>query len=76
VDEKVNNMKVEGKQTKFEPVVITIESQDELIYLWHCLSLFKSDVKEYWDRDFPFPKNVDDNQMFQSLDKIVKPENY
>ena len=29
-------MKVERKE-EFTPVTITIESQDELNYLWHCL---------------------------------------
>lgn len=69
-------MKAERKQPKFEPVVITLKSEDELNYLWHCLDLKKSDVKDLANQSVPFPENVDDDQMFEELDKIVRPEKH
>lgn len=77
MDEKVNDMKVEGKKPEFKPVVITLESEDELYYLWHCLNLNKLDVKELSGLSTtPFPENLDDMKIFKKLDKIVRPEKY
>lgn len=69
-------MKVERKQSKFDPVVITIETEDELTYLWHLLSLRKSDVKGLAGINYHFPENVDDMEMFVEIDKIARPEEY
>jgi hypothetical protein len=70
-------MKAERKQPEFEPVIITLESEDELYYLWHCLNLNKLDVKELSGLSTtPFPENLDEIWMFQALDKIVRPEKH
>jgi hypothetical protein len=69
-------MKVEGKQPEFKPVVITLESEDELNYLWHLFSLIKSDVEKLAGDEIFFPKDLDDMKIFKKLDKIVRPEKY
>ena len=76
MDEKVNIMKAERKQSEFEPVVITIESKDELNYLWHCLDVAKSLIEENCNQAYAFPSNFDKHEMFRSLDKVVRPEKY
>lgn len=68
-------MKVERKQPAFEPVIITIESEDELNYLWHCLNVDKSDIESLSiSSEIKFPRNVDDKQMWEALDEIVRPK--
>jgi hypothetical protein len=70
-------MKVERKQQKFEPVVITVESEDELHYLWHCLNLEKDTVFEWSDSgNVPYPEKVNDMNIFIELDKIVRPNQH
>lgn len=69
-------MKVERKE-EFTPVTITIESQDELNYLWHCLVLPKYKVKAFHkvNLDLPdlpdFPDDLDSDDMFDALHKII-----
>jgi len=54
-------MKVERKNKAFEPVVITLESLDELHYLWHCLNNLHKEM------DFPVELRRD---MFLNLDEF------
>jgi hypothetical protein len=70
-------MKAERIDPEFKPVVITLESEDELHYLWHCLNLNKLDVKELSGLSTtPFPKDLDDMKIFKKLDKIIRPEKH
>lgn len=64
-------MKVE-REKKFTPVVITVESQDELNYLWHCLNVSVDTIMSNSDLAVPFPKQGKGN-MWDKLDKIVRP---
>lgn len=66
-------MKIERIKKQFEPVVITLESEDELLYLWHLLSLYKTDVEDLCsDNPRPFPTKIDDQKMFDLIEKILE----
>ena len=64
-------MKVERKE-EFTPVTITLESQDELNYLWHCLDSEKIEkiVTQNAKDIFPFNSGVGCG-MWESLNKIM-----
>ena len=64
-------MKAYRKEPDFKPVVIEIESEDELLYLFHCLAVHKADVRKLSEAGVRFPCDVDDDAMFKQFDKIV-----
>jgi hypothetical protein len=66
-------MKAYRKDPEFKPVVIEIESEDELLYLWHCLNIKKEGVLDGADSRIPFPHNIEDYKMWKLIDKIVRP---
>ena len=66
-------MKAYRKDPDFKPVVIEIESEDELRYLWHCLGCSKSVIKPDTDKHVPFPYRVNDLQMFSEIDRLLNP---
>ena len=66
-------MKAYRKDPDFKPVVIEIESEDELLYLFHCLALEKEDVKGLSKSNTRFPDDVSDLQMCQIITEIVHP---
>lgn len=45
-------MKISSQEKVFEPVVITIESQDELNWLFACLNTSVSEAESRWDRTY------------------------
>ena len=66
-------MKAYRKDPEFRPVVIEIESEDELLYLYHCLNMRKEEVKESNDYSQPFPDDVNDDAMFNQIDNLLNP---
>ena len=64
-------MKAYRKDPEFRPVVIEIESEDELLYLWHCLNVNKDTIKENTDKEHPFPDNVCDYGMWELIDNLI-----
>ena len=66
-------MKAYRKDPEFNPVVIEIESEDELRYLWHCLNIKKEIVKNKADIGVPFPQDIDDLEMWDVIDNLLNP---
>lgn len=66
-------MKAYRKDPDFKPVVIEIESEDELRYLWHCLNENKEKIKINADFSVPFPDNIEDYKMWDVIDKLLIP---
>lgn len=65
-------MKVERKNKAFEPVTITLESQDELNYLWYCLNRPMSVIMENENEKIVVGCDFDEYAMWKELDKIIK----
>lgn len=68
-------MKAVRKQ--FKPVVITIESQDELNYLWHCLVGAPFQTPQESIKENPEIRVSDDFidwNMWEKVDEIVRPD--
>ncbi len=68
-------MKVEH-QKLFTPVIITLETEDELNYLWHVLNLNSMHVEKNTVSDVAFPRDARlvARTMWAHLDKIVRKE--
>lgn len=65
-------MKVE--QTKeFNPVVITIESQDELNWLYACLNMSSGSAQDMWEKSLRQRGHLNDEvqmKMFSAISKL------
>ena len=71
-------MKVERKQEKkFEPITITIETEEEAICMWHRLNAGRISLGDYY-RQFPNSHIVADSNMnygmWESYNKTFRPE--
>ena len=65
-------MKAERKNKAFEPVTITLETEDELNYLWYCLNRPKRMILENYESELNVSEDFDEYQMWKELDKIVR----
>lgn len=68
-------MKVTNKTyTDFEPITleITLENQDEVLYLWHRLNLAKHDIDQTYRNNYPIVDmlSVDMINLWRQLDMI------
>jgi len=64
-------MKAERKNKAFEPVTITLESQDELNYLWHALNIGYTHVQRNTS-DKHHVNNWDcKHDMWDAIDEIM-----
>jgi hypothetical protein len=72
-------MKVEKKGEKFQPIVITLETEEEVEALWHMTNAaFSQSLKEYMEVH-PLPISVKHIriELFDHLDMIYgRPRNY
>jgi len=65
-------MKVSKGRTKFEPIVITVETEDEAEFLWRLLRMPDCVVEEHYP---DYAVTADSLQMFGAFDSVFKPAN-
>ena len=72
----ISNQGIKYEEQKFQPVTITIESEEELCDMWQRLEISASDVNKY----LAYPsvlkyKSLYTFQVWQQIDEIVKQRN-
>ena len=66
-------MKAYRKDPDFKPVVIEIESEDELLYLWHCLNVDSRIIEQNTSKRIKVSSEFSKRQMWQLIDKLLNP---
>ena len=66
-------MKVTRGEPKFEPVIITLETQEEMDYMWHKLNAGTSFSGYCEEKDISFPWRLS-GDMWSDYDDVYTPE--
>jgi len=75
-------MKAERKEIDFEPIIITIETEEEANYLWHLLNMPANHLEQYVKEWYPTKKSAqkavefgkcNKNKIWETFDKIYRP---
>ena len=68
-------MKAERKETEFEPVVLTLDTKEEALFMWHLLSCAEGRSFLNYKQDHPSVDLSNDTHvnMWSTLDNVFTP---